>query len=312
MVKNCKLLTTAVFLVLLIFALTGCSTSTPSKPQATSTVRITAVPTIKPTTAPTATPEPVPDILSTLNDYYAAHEADDEYQIKSAPKKGYVPGEFSMSLVADVVPDSNGTAIVKANSGNSSIEIDFQYSTFFGKDICSPTLIRTVSLATVKAIADAQNLDNADDLASAVIATYDESKYTSIVFVGDYAFSFKPKDVYATILSAVNCKEFSESFSSDPYSVASYDDMTIQLNSGSKYTFIGTVKSYGSGQYRNSFAAYKCLMIEAELEGGQVVNVVQFPENVPIAFEVGKQYAFYGTTMFDTSGNLLFYLHYAE
>lgn len=217
-----------------------------------------------------------------------------------------------MSLVADEVPESNGTAIIKAKRGSKSFDISFQYSTFYGNKICSPLLIKAVSVATVKAIAEFQNLDNAEELAKAVLASYDESKYTTIVFVGDYAFSYKPKDIYATILTVSNITEFDESFSDENYVIASYDDMAVQLNSGSKYSFSGTVKSYGCGEYKNSFAEYKCMMIEVAMDNGKIVRVVQFPENVPISFEKEKKYTFYGTTMFDVFGNLLFYLHNAK
>lgn len=310
--RNYKLLISVLLFSLLCLTLTGCTSSQPVQPTALPTQQPTATATVKPTVVPTATPEPFPEILSILNDYYSSHQAVDEYQIRESPTKSYGDHEYTMSLVADEVPNSNGTAIVRTNVGSGSVKIDFQYSNFFGNDICSPSLIRAVSVATVKAIAAAQNLDNSDELVKAVIASYDESKYTSIVYVGDYAFSFKPKNIYATTLTAINCNEFKESFSSSKYETASYEDMSIQLNSGSEYKFEGTVKAYGNGQYRNSFASYKCLMLEVEMDDGKIVKIVQFPENVPISFTVGQKYFFYGTTMFDVSSNLLFYLHYAE
>lgn len=312
MLKNSKLFMVIAFGVLMSLILSGCSSSQQVQPTQEPTAQPTATPTVKPTIVPTATPEPIPEILSILNDYYSEHESTDEYQIKDNPRKEYADGAYSMSLVADEVPDSNGTAIVNAKSGSKTIEIDFQYSTFMGTKICSPSLIKAVSVATVKAIANMQKLDNVDELVKNVIASYDELKYTSIAFVGDYAFVFEPKNVYATVLNVINYKDFLKSFSNNEYENATYDDMIMQLNSGSKYAFNGRVKTYGSGQYKNSFAAYNCLMLEVEMESGQIINVVQFPEKVPISFEVGQNCIFYGTTMFDVSGNLLFYLHYAE
>lgn len=301
---------------LVITVLTGCSSNQKTQPTAAPTATNTPTPSPKPTATPTpkptATPEPIPDVLSVLNDYYSAHEADDEYQIKKKPGKGILSGEYTMSLVADEVPDSNGTAIVQTKIGSSDVEVDFSYSSFFGKDICSPTLIKAVSLATVRAIAESQGLENIEEYTKQVIASYDDSKYTSIVFVGDYACSFKPKDVYATILYAIHVPEFKASFSGDKYESATYGDLAAKLNSGTEYSFKAKVTSYQSGEYRNSFAKYKCLIIEAEIDSGETIRIAQFPEKVPIVFEEGKEYTFYGTTMFDTSDNLIFYLHYAE
>lgn len=306
----------AAVLVILSLALSGCSPTPepqkPVRPVATPTARLTITPTVQPTATPTVTPEPIPDTLSMLNDYYLENEAEDEYQIQQPPMQEGIAGMYTIHLAHDEVPFANGTAVIHAEAGSSSIEIDFIYSDFYGSQLCAPRLIKAVSVATVKAIANAQHLDNADELAKAVIASYDETKYTHIVFVGDYAFSYKPTDTYAAVLNAVNCKEYKASFSDSEYDDATYDDMIIQLNYGSKYSFEATVRSYEDGQYRNTYASYKCLMCEVEMENGQFVNVVQFPEKAPIAFEVGKKYTFYGTTMFDTSGNLLFYLHYAE
>lgn len=299
-------------LTLLCLFLTGCSTSQTAQVTQKPTTYITTAPTIRRTPLATFTPEPLPSILEVLNDFYNAHEGEDEYQIKTKPQKGYIDGEYTMSLVADEVPDSNGTAIIKTKRGSKSFEIVFQYSNFYGNNVCSPSLIKAVSVATVDAIAQLQNLDNVDELTKSVLASYDESKYTRIVFAGDYAFSYKPKDTYATILTALNITEFNEAFSDKNYATASYDDMTVQLNSGTKYSFAGTVKTYDCGEYSNSFATYKCMIVEVGMDNGKTVRVVQFPEDVPISFEKEKKYTFYGTTMFDTSGELLFYLHNAK
>ncbi len=301
-------------LVLVLAMLTSCSSNqkTATVPTATKSSTRSSKPTATPTPKLTATPEPIPDILSVLNNYYSEHEAEDKYQIEKKPVKGIVSGEYTMSLVADEVPDSNGTAIVQTKTGSSNVEIDFSYSTFFGQKICSPTLIKAVSLATVRALAEYQGLENIEEYTNQVIASYDDSKYTHIVFVGDYACSFKPQDIYATILNAIHVPEFKANFSDDKYESATYSDLTAKLNSGTEYSFKAKVTRYQSGSYRNSYAKYKCLIIEAELNSGESIRIAQFPEKVPISFEEGKEYTFFGTTMFDTSDNLIFYLHYAE
>ena len=113
---------------LVITVLTGCSSNQKAQPTAAPTATNTPTPSPKPTATPTpnptATPEPIPDVLLVLNDYYSAHEADDEYQIKKKPGKGILSGEYTMSLVADEVPDSNGTAIVQTKIGSSDVAME--------------------------------------------------------------------------------------------------------------------------------------------------------------------------------------------
>jgi len=300
-----------IFVLVMVLAslfLGGCSAPQKVTPTAKPRLRPTITATIK----PTVTPAPIPDILSYLNEYYISQEESAEYQVEDPPKKGYRTGEYTMSLTLDEVPQANGTAVVNAKTGSSSVEIEFHFSNFLGTKVCAPSLIKAVTVATVKAIAEKQGIDSAEALANDVVTSYDNMKYTSIVNVGDYAFVFEPADTYAAVLSAINLSEFHAGFSPDTYTSVSHSDLSAKLNSGSKYNFTGLVKSCKSGQYRNSFALYKCLLVEVELETGEIVTVTQFPEKVPLTFKVGSTYSFYGTTMFDISNNLLFYLHYAK
>lgn len=301
----------AVLTILIMITLTACSAP---KPAPTPTPVPTSTPTNEPTATPepTSTPEPVPPILAMLNEYYSSHEREELYHIKAKPAASYSDGEYEMKLVCDEVPDSNGTAIIKAKSNQESFEIDFSYSNFLGVEVCSPELIKAVSVSTIKALGEYQGIDNIDSLVSDTVASYDDEKYTTVVSMGDFAVVFKPKDTYATVLSVIKMDEFAKSITVSDYEDAAYSDLSAKLNQGSKYHIKGIVKTYESGQYTNDYYTYKCKLAMVELETAETLTIAQFPEKVPINFEEGNQYDFYGTTMFDRAGNLLFYLHYAE
>lgn len=309
----CKRKTLLIFLLASIcIILSACGSTQPAQPIASSTPRRTSTPTLKPTTAPTATPKPIPEIMAYLRDYFAAHEAKDEYQIRKMPELSYRGGPYEMWLVYDEAPNSNGTAIVQASEGSNTVEINFSASNFMGAEICAPALIKSVTTATTRALAEIQGVEDVEPFVKKVIASYDETQYTYIVVVGDYSFIFSPKDVYVATLTAVDHNDFRATFDSSKYVAATYEDLNTKLNASSRYFISGTVSAYESGKYANSFATYKCKIITVQLDSGETISVAHYPNNVPISFEVGMKYTFYGTTMFDKAGSLLFYLHYAE
>jgi len=302
------------FVIILTF-LTGCSSNTAvrSSPGNTAkqTYKPTVAPTLIPTVIPTATPNPVPDVLSLLHSYYAENESDYNYLVERTPQPHPVRG-YEMTLTYREVPQANGKATVFASHGSSDLEIIFDYSNFMGSKLCAPLLIRDVSAATVCAYAEMQGISNVNPYVEAVINSYDGSQYTSVITVGDYAFVYGVEGTYAAELTVKQISKFCGEFSSDEYVPATYNSLSAKLNAGSEYTFSATVKSIKSGQYRNTFSTYKCIMLDVELDSGETITIVQNPQNVPLSFEVGTKYAFFGTTMFDVSDTLLFYLHYAK
>lgn len=253
-----------------------------------------------------------PEILNYIYEYCLNCEDDYCFQVAEPPAVGYIDGTYRMSMTCDEVPEANGKAILVVNEGSSSVYIEFHYSKFMGIENCAPGLIRDVTQAVVKAIAEKNGILKNTALVDDVIASYSDTKYTHVVEFADYAVVFTPAGIFAAELAVVNKTEFQNGFEADDYKVCDLDYMYQKLNEGSKCCFSGKVMSNEAGDYKNSFSEYKCLMIESELPSGETITITQFPDKVPVNIDIGDEYIFYGTPMFDVSGNLLFYLHSAE
>ena len=299
-----------VLILALVVVLTACTGS----PAATQTQAPTSTPTAtpEPTAVPTPTPRPIPEILNTVYDYCKAHEAQDEYTVQGSIQE-WVGEQYKMELVYDEASDMNGTAIILSEKGKQSLSIEFQKSSIYGMaEVCAPALIKSTEIAVARAVGEMQGENDFDDLVNDVVASYDEDNYSYVTYIGDYAFAFEPTPIYATILTVTNMEEYKSSIDKTKYSAATYADLNLQLNSGSKYMIAGKVLDYQSGQYENSFGVYQCKLATVELEDGNKITVTQGFENAPINIEIGSTYTFYGNTQFSSSGELLFYLDYVE
>lgn len=291
-------------------SLTACSSGNNRITNAAVTVRPTVLRTARPSARPTEVPDQVPETLVALNEYYSAHQSEKEYTVKSPPEQ-HIGKSFQMALVYDEVPNANGVAYVLVEEGSKSVEIDFSESSFMGRKLCAPPLIKSVVQSAVLALCADNNISDAQSVAEAVLLSYDESKYTDAVFAGDYAFVFAPSSTYKTTFHAINVGEYKASIDVSSYSEASYESFAAQINASSPFSITATVEESTNGSYRNSFASYNCIMITARDAGGNSYRIACFPERVPVKIDIGKTYKFYGTSMFDTNGNPILYLHYA-
>lgn len=294
----------------LVSILCGCANNS-VKSKNTSTNATLTTPTATPTHSATASPTtiPIPDALSLLSEYYTSHQDSEDYSIKYKPKLSYGT-LYEMALVFDEAPQSNGTAFVRVKKNSKTVEIDFSSSSFMGAEICSPKLIRSVVQSTAEALVGSAS-DNRDVI-SDVLVSYNESEYTSPVFANNYAFVFSPSTVYKTQFYAIDLDEYASSINKQDYKVDSYKSVSAQINEGTEYSITGMVLNVENGAYRNSYGTYKCIMITIEGNDGNNYRIAQFLERVPFKCTIGQMYTFFGTSMFDTKGDLLIYLLYVE
>lgn len=313
MIKKTIALLLAILTLLSSSACSGKTGSPLATSQPSAKLETTATPSPRPTASsePTASPEPVPAMISLLSDYYTEHESEDAYTVKRPIEKGLIPGEYRITLVYDEVSDANGSADIVGNIGSSDFRVEFQYSDFFGKKVCAPGLIKSVSEATVRQFCSVYKVNRPDEVVRAVLSTYDDVQYTSITFAANYAIVYEPSDIYASVLHFVSVKDFENNFKMGEYSPGTLSDFSQKINQGEKYYFIGTVLDYSSGQYTNAFSTYKCKKVKIQDEDGNIITAVQLPEKVPVSFEEDSLYIFFGSPMFDKNGDLLFYLHCA-
>lgn len=292
--------------------LAACSSNTTPKATARPTRLITSTPRSTPTSTPTK--EPVPPFLSMLYDHYQQNAQTDGYCLFGQPGRDPI-GTFEVALGLAEAPQANGKATVNVKRDSTSVEVEFTPSIFFGVEVCAPTLIKSVVKATVTAICNANKIDNANVVAENVLLSYDDKKYTSIIFAGDYAFVFSPCspfDSAVTRFFAINTKEYKSNLSLGQYEEASYESFTAKINATSRFAIKANVKSVENGGYSNSYSSYKCIIITAEDASGNTIKIADYYEKVPVEIIPGKTYTFYGTSMFDNYNNPLLYLHYAE
>lgn len=295
----------SLFLILSLICLSGCGSYEDDYTYYSATSTATYTP------RPTATPVPIPDILSELYSYYNEHQNSEAYNITKSPAESYLDGEFVMELSYDDVPKSNGYAEIVAKSGSNSFEIVFRYSNYLGYKICAPELIKSVVKSTVLAIAENQSLDTPNTYVENVFACYDKTQYTSVVSVGNYSFAFSPSDIYAGTLTVTDMAEYYNT-SVSKYESVSSSQLLMKINEGTLCYFDAVVTDCKSGSYQNNYGTYQCKLIEVTLDNKTSLTVTQFFDRVPVNFEVGKKYTFYGKTMSLRSGEIVFYLEYGK
>lgn len=305
-----KIIKTAIVTIFVALVLSGCGRTKPdSQPPI---IQVTATPVVA---TPEPSPEPVPQILSMLNEYYSAHEEEEEYQIKTTASLVDSEDEkYEMDLVLDGdTKEEYGIANIIANTGSDSFSVCFPYANVLYNTPCSSSLIREVSESAVRALCEYQGIKDSESKVKEVIASYDGYDYTSIINIGEYAVMYIPEGIlYCSELRAIKIDEFTGSVDISEYEDGTFDDLNAKLNERTKYHVRGTITNYKSGDYLISLYTQKCMRLTVELEDGGKVTMTQIPEELPISFVIGETYDFYGKTMFTLADTLLFNLQYAE